>query len=109
MNAIEPAMPPTEPTVIALLTPPGRGAVATIGVRGPRAGEIVVRRFTPAAGRPLTNYPVGRVLFGRFRLEGSAAEEVVVGFISAEEAEVHCHGGMAAAQAVAAALVAEGA
>jgi tRNA modification GTPase len=96
-------------TRFAVLTPPGRGAVASIGVRGPLAWEIVARRFAPAAGKPLAAYPVGRVLFGRFRLAGGATEELVVGLVAAEEVEVHCHGGLAAVEAVAAALTAEGA
>ena len=92
---------------LAILTPPGRGAVATIGVRGPQATELVGRRFQPAAGAPLTSFPAGRVVFGRFRTL-AATEELVVGLIGPQEVEVHCHGGLAAAQAVAAALVAEG-
>src|SRR5688572_2904418 len=54
--------PVGKPTQLAVLTSRGRGAVATIGVRGPRAWEFVDRRFTPLSGRPLTHYPVGRVL-----------------------------------------------
>jgi len=96
-------------TLFAVLTPPGRGAVATVGVRGPRAVAIVARRFAPAAGQPLTEYPVGRVLFGRFRGDGTAKEELVVGLVAPDEVEVHCHGGLAAVEAVTAALVAEGA
>jgi tRNA modification GTPase len=99
----------SEPTWIAVLTPPGRGAVATVGVRGPRAVEIVARRFAPAAGKPLDEYAIGRVVFGRFRTSDVAQEELVVGLVAAGEVEVHCHGGLASVEAVAAALVAEGA
>ncbi len=109
MNPVAPITPTDEPTLLAVLTPPGRGAVATIGVRGPQAWEIVAQRFTPAAGQPLAAYAVGRVLFGRFQLAGGATEELVVGLIAAGEVEVHSHGGLAAVEAVAEALVAEGA
>jgi len=109
MNQAAETGPADERTLFAVLTPPGRGAVATVGVRGPRAVEIVARRFAPAAGKPLTKYPVGRVLFGRFRGSGGADEELVVGLVSRNEVEVHCHGGLAAVEAIAAALVAEGA
>jgi tRNA modification GTPase len=95
--------------LIAVLTPPGRGAVATLGVRGPRAVEIVAQRFAPLSGQPLATFPAGRVLFGRFQLSGTATEELVVGLVAASEVEVHTHGGLAAVEAVAAALVAEGA
>ena len=101
--------PVGKPTQLAVLTSRGRGAVATIGVRGPRAWEFVDRRFTPLSGRPLAHYPVGRVLFGRFRLSGEATEELVVGLVGPDELEVHCHGGLAAVEAVAAVLIAEGA
>ncbi len=111
MNTANPPLPlpSNDPTLIAVLTPSGRGAVATVGVRGPRAVETVARCFTPAAGKPLADFAIGRVLFGRFRLQGAATEELVVGLAAADEVEVHCHGGIAAVEAVAAALVAEGA
>jgi tRNA modification GTPase len=97
-----------KPPYAALLTPPGRGAVATIGVRGEGARVIVGRRFLPAAGKPLEAFGPGRVLFGRFHTAAAAAEELVVGLISAEEVEIHCHGGVAAGEAILEALVQEG-
>jgi tRNA modification GTPase len=99
----------SEPTIFAVVTPPGRGAVATVAVRGLRAIEIVGRRFEAAAGRPLANFPPGRVVIGSFRDPRGAAEELVVGLIGPGEVEIHCHGGLAAVEAVAAALAAEGA
>ncbi len=96
-------------TVLATLTPSGRGAVATIGVRGPQAIEIVGRRFAAASGQPLAAYSPGRVLFGRFSLGDRGTEELGGGLVGADEVEVHCHGGLAVVEAVAAALVAEGA
>ena len=92
----------------ALLTPPGRGAIATIGVRGTGAVAAVASCFRPASGQPLGSYPQGRVVFGRFQSPGGACEELVVGILSAEEVEVHCHGGMAAAEATLAALASAG-
>ena len=80
---------------LAVLTPLGRGAVATIGVRGSGSRELVGRRFTPAAGKPLDSFPVGRVLFGRFRTAAAAEEELVVGLVAGNELEIHCHGGVA--------------
>ncbi len=96
------------PPQVAVLTPPGRGAVATIGIRGAGAVELVSRCFAPASGNSLGEREPGSLLFGRLALAGSAAEEVVVGPIAADEVEVHCHGGVAAAKAVTDALVAAG-
>jgi tRNA modification GTPase len=95
-------------TVCAILTPLGRGAVASVGVRGPRSWEIAGRLFAPASGRPLSAYAPGQVVFGRFRLRAEAAEELVVGLFGPEEIEIHCHGGIAAVKAVVAALTAAG-
>lgn len=92
----------------SLLTPPGRGAIATIGVRGAGSIAAVTSCFTPASGQPLGDAAQGRVAFGRFQLPSGAAEELVVGLVSADEIEVHCHGGMAAAEAILAALEAAG-
>src|SRR5689334_13255749 len=73
----------------AVLTPAGRGAIATIGVRGEGAMEIVGRRFAPAAGKPLTSFGAGRVLFGRFRTAADVAEELIVGLVGPGEVEIH--------------------
>jgi tRNA modification GTPase len=100
---------PAESTHVAVLTPAGRGAVATLGVRGPRAIEIVAQRFVAVSGKPLTGFAAGSVVFGRLHRAAGAAEELVVGIANPYEVEVHCHGGIAAAEAVAAALVAAGA
>jgi tRNA modification GTPase len=94
--------------VCAVLTPPARGAVATIGVRGSGAINAVGRRFRPASGQPLESFSGGRVVFGRFRMAGGAEEELVIGLLGPERIEVHCHGGIAAATAVASALASEG-
>lgn len=94
--------------VCAVLTPAGRGAVATVSVRGAGAVTAVSRRFQPAGGQLLDRCAVGRVLFGRFRVTADASEELVVGLVGPDEVEVHCHGGSAALAAVCDALVAEG-
>jgi tRNA modification GTPase len=85
---------------ISLLTPPGRGAVASILVAGPGAIELVSPYFSPASGKPLPGVPLGRVVFGSFRSLAEAAEEVVVGVHRADHVEIHCHGGPWAAAAV---------
>jgi tRNA modification GTPase len=78
-----------------LLTPRGRGAVATILVTGVEAAARVNPLFLAASGRPLTEAPVGRIVFGRWR--EALGEEVVVCRVSDSQIEIHCHGGEAAA------------
>jgi tRNA modification GTPase len=90
------------------VTPPGRGAIATIGVRGPGAVAAVASCFEPGSGQSLASLPIGRAVFGRFRSLSGSREELVVGLVGADEVEVHCHGGLAAAEAILAALVATG-
>lgn len=92
-----------------VLTPPGRGAVATIAVRGAGALATVGRRFVSSGGRPLADYEVGRAVYGRFRSAAAMEEDIVVGIVAEGEAEIHCHGGEAAARAICDALAEEGA
>jgi tRNA modification GTPase len=95
----------------AVLTPRGRGAVATIGVRGKEVAELVGRRFKPANGKELETFALGRAIYGRFRSAAASAaadEDVVVGILGEGELEIHCHGGEAAARAICEAMLAEG-
>ena len=117
------AMPEPPSTRVVRLTPPGRGAIATILVEGPRATRLVESVFRPAGGKPLASYPGDRLVFGHFEsgsqrpdrdsepvLSGSSpAEGVVVRRRSEESVEVHCHGGHAAVERIERALVAQGA
>ena len=109
----EPALtaePPSPAAVrVAVLTPPGRGAVATISVTGPQAAQLVAANYRPAAGRPLTASPVGRIIFGRWCPDQTPGDEVVVCRRGDDEVEVHCHGGRLAAGAIVSSLVAAGA
>lgn len=94
---------------LAVLTPPGRGAVATIAVGGRRATELVAARFCAAAGRPLAELPIGRIALGRWTAAGPSGEEVVVARRAEDEVEIHCHGGRLAVGAIADSLRAAGA
>ena len=103
---------------IVQLTPPGRGAIATLLVEGPGAVELLRGRFFPNGGRPLESSPLDQLIVGRFgRLPSAghgtcpaewAGEEVVVRRRSGESVEVHCHGGRAAVAAIQEALVEQG-
>lgn len=95
-----------EPTSAVLLTPPGRGAVASILIDGPaavaRVDSYVKLRW--AGGFPAA--PARRVLVGRW---GTAnGEEIVVCRRDDRRVELHCHGGPAAAGRIMEDLVAAG-
>lgn len=94
------------PPTVVLLTPRGRGAVATLLVEGPGAVEAVAALVRTAGGRPWSGAPADRPVFGRFGPE--PAEEVVVRRRADGPVELHCHGGVAAVEMVRRALVARG-
>lgn len=101
-----------DPTQVACLTPPGRAALATLGVRGPRAWEIVRRLLRPRSKTvKLPEHPEpGAFWLGR--LGGELADEVVVAVENAGtelSIEVHCHGGPEVVRLLIETLSAEGA
>ncbi len=81
--------------LVACLTPPGRGAVAVLGLRGDRAWHVVRELFRSRQGAELPAVPeTGRFWLGRFGLD--VADEVIVAVKGAEPVplvEVQCHGG----------------
>lgn len=88
---------PTNPTPrAALLTPRGRGAVATVRLTGP--GGIIDEGESPlfrsASGRRIAEHGLGRVIYGHWGAE--PAEDVVVCRADETTIDVHCHGGDAA-------------
>ena len=89
-----------------VLTPEGRGAVAVVLVEGAEAAAIVDRCFHSASGKPLSDYPLGDIAFGRWL--STSGEELVVCRRSEERVEIHCHGGKAAVAAVLEALASAG-
>jgi tRNA modification GTPase len=92
--------------VVVELTPSGRGAVAVVLVAGPDAGEYVGRYFQPASRLRADDLPLNRIVFGQW---GPGGEELVVCRRGADQIEVHCHGGDAAARAIIDQVVACGA
>jgi tRNA modification GTPase len=93
---------------VALLTPPGRGALAVVSVAGAGAIETLSRLFHPLGGMPLADRPDGSIAFGRWA-DFERGEELVVVRRTPESFEVHCHGGLAASEAVIKSLEAAGA
>jgi tRNA modification GTPase len=81
-------------TRVAVLTPPGTGAIATVEVSGPRAWEFARQLFRPA-GKPLPESPE----LHRFWLGTLGDDEVILAVTAAcgvaadQRVEIHCHGG----------------
>jgi len=91
-----------------VLTPAGRGAIASIGLSGSTSLAALERLFIPASGRALLSYEASSTVYGRIRSLDAAQEDVVVGISANGEAEIHCHGGQAAVAAICDALRREG-
>lgn len=90
------------------LTPPGRGAVATIQLRGDlRRADVPTPLFAARNDRGVSRQPLDRICFGRWGTE--SPEDVVVCRTGADLAEVHCHGGRAAVRRIIGDLQARGA
>ena len=88
-----------------LLTPAGRGALAVVGMAGAGAVELVSRLFSPRGETPLAGRPAGAIVFGRWGdTAKGAGEDLVVVYRSDDDLEIHCHGGLAASEAVIASL-----
>lgn len=90
-------MPEAGPIAV-VLTPTGRGAIATIRVEGPGAVAIVDGLFCPARGRRLSEPPLGQIVFGTWG--STQGEELIVCPRREDCLEIHCHGGVAAVAAV---------
>jgi len=85
----------------ALLTPPGRGGLSVVGIGGPEATALVARLFAPRGRTPLAERPTPAIVFGTWRATVDGPGEDVVVVRRADDAlEVHCHGGLAAAESV---------
>lgn len=88
---------------IVRLTPPGRGAVASILLAGPGAEDVFARFWIGPALDP------ARPVFGRFRLVPmEQVEEIVVHLSGPDEIEIHSHGGEAVVQAIESTLARSG-
>ncbi len=100
-----------DPVHVVLLTPEGRGAIATLLVEGRGATNLVADVFCPATGTRLVDVPLGRIVYGRLCTanDWNEGEELVVCRRAEEELEVSCHGGTAAVARLIDLLVAGGA
>ncbi|QDV48590.1 GTPase [Gimesia fumaroli] len=92
----------------ALLTPRGRGAVATIRVHGtlPALTRAIDGCFSPVNRKSLTEQPLNRIAYGLWGQTNS--EDLVLCRIENETVDIHCHGGMAAVERILTDLDAQG-
>jgi tRNA modification GTPase len=94
---------------MACLTPPGQGALATLGVFGPRAWVAVRAVFRPRSAELPTAPIPGRFWLGRMGSE--VADEVVLAVKRVEPipwVEVHSHGGRQVVRFLTQLLLAQG-
>ncbi|RCS52792.1 GTP-binding protein [Bremerella cremea] len=88
-------------TFAAVLTPPARGAIATVAVRGQAAVVWSDRFFTSFSKVPLCQAEVGRILVGQWQAEEEElGEELVVAKLAEDYVEIHCHGGVQASRRI---------
>jgi tRNA modification GTPase len=96
------------PTCVIRLTPPGRGAIATLRVEGPDALKFVETLIRTTGCPRLADCPTDRVLLGRFGADGKDGEPVVFRRMADDAVQLHCHGGLAAVARIESALAARG-
>jgi tRNA modification GTPase len=96
-------------TYVACLTPPGRGAIATLAVRGPEAWDVTRNLFRPVSLYLPDEPQPHSFWFGR--LGGELADEVVVSVQRGGQVpwiDIHCHGGPEAIRLLIGAFAAQG-
>ena len=92
----------------AQITPVGRSAIATLLVSGNPAVEVIGKYFHPLGGKPFSDYPICRIVFGKWMHADGTYEELVIARISESDIEINCHGGFAAIEAVTSTLLESG-
>ncbi len=98
-------------TVVCVLTPAGRAAVAVVAIEGNTAVSAADRFFRAANRRPLNKQPLNRIVYGHWNSRESPVadgEDLVVCRRSDTRLEVHCHGGAQSSAQIVADLVAVG-
>jgi len=100
-------------TRVALLTPLGQGAIATVQLVGPDAVRITRDVFRRAGAGAQAAYDTERVVLGRVFDEGQAVDQAILAFRMLDDGrqvvELHVHGGVRVVQRVIQALQKHGA
>jgi tRNA modification GTPase len=91
---------PTCPTTVAMQTPPGRGGIAVLALRGPAAEAILAEAFRPSAsGGHSPTGDQGELQLGHI-VDGARVIDQAIVARCGELAEINIHGGPAVAAAV---------
>jgi tRNA modification GTPase len=119
--------PPSDDTIVAISTPPGRGGIGAVRLSGPEAGAIAARLFratrsgAPSSGEPAAGAPKGvepgRAIFGTLHgPDGGAIDQGYLilfrpprSFTGEEIAELWAHGSPPVLRALVEAAVTHGA
>ena len=95
---------PGEKEYVAILTAPGRSAIASVRLVSPHVDSLVNQFFRPWGKLPFVESEFNQIRFGIWTDPDSetetSGEEVVVCRLSDSEFEIHCHGGKMASQRI---------
>ena len=99
---------------VAVLTPPGTGAIAVVAVVGPGAWQVASPLLRRPGGRPAPAAPPEPAFWYGTLADGGEGpgDEVILAVVQLDPTpwvEVHCHGGRRAVRVVVEALVGRGA
>src|SRR5690606_38774056 len=83
-----------------LLTPRGRGAVATIRVKGElnSMAAAIDACFNATNQKSLAAQPLNRIVYGLW--EQTSNEDLVICRLDQDTVDIHCHGGLAAVERI---------
>ncbi len=87
-------------TIAAIATGSGRSAIGIVRLSGPDSLKGVERLFTPASGKPLSDYPPSSLVYGVLRdAEGRVIDRCLAtyslgprSYTGEDTAELQCHG-----------------
>ncbi|MBQ5354365.1 MAG: tRNA uridine-5-carboxymethylaminomethyl(34) synthesis GTPase MnmE [Clostridia bacterium] len=104
-------------TIAAVSTPRGKGGIAVIRISGDRAVDTAEQMFVPASGKKLGDSEARRAVFGTILDAGEEPVDTGIAvlfrapasFTGEDVAEISCHGGPAATEAVYLSAIAHGA
>lgn len=89
----------TEDTIVAISTPPGRGAIGLVRMSGDKASEIAERLFRAADGKKVSSFRTHRMQFGRIMSDEKVIDEAMLcvmrkpkSYTGEDIVEMSCHG-----------------